>query len=93
MKVFKHTFVQDNEAKFFDDLEFAEIDGLLQISRVLLDQKKDQFIMRETYEPVAEPQRFHQPGRPLTLTVGQVGLLDSIHYVDDKELQTPPKTE
>ncbi|KAL8900623.1 MAG: hypothetical protein Q9192_000967 [Flavoplaca navasiana] len=45
--------------------------------------------MHETYEPAAEPQTFHQPGRPLTLTVGQVGLLDSIHYVDDKELLVP----
>ncbi|KAL8888440.1 MAG: hypothetical protein Q9215_004118 [Flavoplaca cf. flavocitrina] len=91
MKVFKHAILQDNESKFFDELEFTEIDGMLQISRALLDQEKDQFIMRETYEPVAVPQQFHQPDRPLTLTVGQVGLLDSIHYVDDKELLTPLK--
>ncbi|KAL8698413.1 MAG: hypothetical protein Q9224_001862 [Gallowayella concinna] len=91
IKVFKHTFVQDNEAKFFDDLEFTEMDGVLQISRALLDRKKDQFIMRETYEPAAEPQQFHQPGRPLTLAVGQIGLLDSIHYVDDEEVLAPLK--
>lgn len=41
--------------------------------------------------PVAEPQQFQQPGRPLDLTVGQVELLDSIHYIDDEELLTPLK--
>ncbi|KAL9033364.1 MAG: hypothetical protein Q9180_005984, partial [Flavoplaca navasiana] len=71
MKVFKHSFVEDNKARFCDEMEFTEIDGMLQISRALLDRQKDHFIMHETYEPVAEPQPFHQPGRPLTLTVGQ----------------------
>ncbi|KAL8815028.1 MAG: hypothetical protein Q9223_005803 [Gallowayella weberi] len=89
LKVFKHTFAQENISRFFEDLEFTEIDGMLQISRAVLDPKKDRYITSETCDPVAEPQLLHQPGRPLTLTVGQVGLLDSIHFVDDKEVQTP----
>ncbi|KAL8982278.1 MAG: hypothetical protein Q9205_003166 [Flavoplaca limonia] len=80
MKVFKHAIVQDNESKFFDELEFTEIDEMLQISRALLDREGSIHYARDI--------RTH---RPLTLTVGQVGLLDSIHYVDDKELLTPLK--
>ena len=66
-----------------DDLEFAEIDGMLKIPRALPAP------VRETCGPVPEPQPFHQPERPLKLKVGQVGLLDSIHFVDDDEASSP----
>lgn len=89
MRVFKHTFELEYFAGFLKDLEFAELGGVLHISRALNDQKKDQYIVRETCNPVPEPQQFHQPGRPLTLKVGQIGLLDSLHFVDDEELLSP----
>ena len=89
VKVFKHTFMPDDCKRLPDDLEFAEIDGMLKVPRALPAHGKDQYVVRETCGPVAEPQSFHQPDRPLTLKVGQVGLLDSIHFVDDSEAASP----
>ncbi|KAL8664984.1 MAG: hypothetical protein Q9168_007794 [Polycauliona sp. 1 TL-2023] len=37
IKAFKHAFELDDCARFFEDLEFVESDGMLQISRALLD--------------------------------------------------------
>ncbi|KAL8657370.1 MAG: hypothetical protein Q9226_001979 [Calogaya cf. arnoldii] len=89
IKVFNHSFELENHTRFFEDDEFVEIDGTLHISRALPDQNKDRYIVRETCGPVPEPQQFQQPDRPLQLKVGQVGLLDSIHFVDDQESRSP----
>ncbi|KAL8952236.1 MAG: hypothetical protein Q9222_001850 [Ikaeria aurantiellina] len=86
-RVFRMSFGSDEHPSFFRDTEFAEMNGLLHVPRVMLDQKKDQHIMAQTRAPVPESQAFHQPGRPLKLTVGQTGLLDSVHFEDDRTLE------
>lgn len=63
--------------------EFWELDGLIQIARAFPDQMKDKYVERTTRPPVPEPQPFHQRGRPLKLKLGQAGMLDTIHFVDN----------
>lgn len=80
-RVFRHTFGAD-AIPFVADMEFVESHGILHVGRLKLDSIKDDYIVRETYPPIPETQPFKQPGRPLELAVGQVGLLDSIHFHD-----------
>ncbi|KAL9609347.1 MAG: hypothetical protein Q9167_005871 [Letrouitia subvulpina] len=89
IKTYQHGFGSDNHPRFFDDTEFAEFSGILHVPRVLSDQAKDRYILNETGRPTLEQQKYRQTGRPMKLKVGQVGLLDSIHYVDDKAITSP----
>ncbi|KAL8631914.1 hypothetical protein Q9189_002390 [Teloschistes chrysophthalmus] len=73
-------------AKFWSDVEFREVAGVLQIPRVAEEKVKDDYVVRETCPPMAEPQPFVQEGRPLKMALGQTGLLDTIHFVEDKSL-------
>ncbi|KAL8659558.1 MAG: hypothetical protein Q9202_007068 [Teloschistes flavicans] len=74
--------------KFGPDVEFREIGGVLQIPRIVEEKTKDDYIVRETSPPMAESQPFVQEGRPLKMALGQTGLLDTIHFVEDKSLVT-----
>lgn len=86
LRVFKLTFGQDS-SRFLADTEFLEVDGVLQIPRVMGNKRKDEYIARETHPPVPTPQPFGQKGRPLELMIGQAGQLDSIHFRDHRSLQ------
>ena len=74
---------------FTTDVEFAEINGILHVPRVIGDKAKDDFVVHETDPPLSEPQLFNQQGRPLKLRLGQTGLLDTIHFIDDVNLRLP----
>ncbi len=69
------------------DTEFLETKGVLQIPRMVENKSKDEYVVRETYPPVPEPQPFVQQGRPLELRIGQVGQLDSIFFQDSPSLK------
>ncbi|KAL8776020.1 MAG: hypothetical protein Q9194_003434 [Teloschistes cf. exilis] len=71
---------------FGPDVEFREIRGVLQVPRVVEEKAKDDYVVRETCPPMAEPQPFIQEGRPLKMALGQTGLLDTIHFVEDHSL-------
>ena len=88
LRVFMAVF-GSNKAFLVADSEFWEIDGLIQIARVFPNQMKDKYVERETRPPVPEPQLFHQEGRPLKLKLGQAGMLDTIHFVDDESRNIP----
>ncbi len=64
-----------------------EKNGVLQIPRIVTNERKDKYILRETNPPVPEPRPFVQPGRPLELRVGQIGQLNSIFFQDDLSLE------
>ena len=86
LRVFKHTFGSDSPVSLADT-EFLEVDGVLQIPRIVGNKRKDEYLVRETHSPVPEPQPFVQQGRPLELKVGQVGQLNSIFFQDDLSLK------
>ena len=85
-RVFCLTFGSDTPSSL-TDTEFLEAKGLLQIPRAVENQMKDDYVVRENSPPVPEPQPFIQPGRPLEVKVGQVGLLDSVFFQDDPSLK------
>lgn len=89
VKVFQIGFGSDEHPRLFREDEFVETNGVLYVPRVLTDHGKDAYIVRQTGAPVPVPQEFHQAGRPLKLKVGQIGLLDSIHFEDDGTLASP----
>ncbi|KAL8831917.1 MAG: hypothetical protein Q9191_000596 [Dirinaria sp. TL-2023a] len=70
------------------DMEFREIDGMLHIPRMLEDQSKDDYIVRETRPSVPEPEHLIQE-RPLKMKIGQIGLLDSIYFETNLAEQLP----
>ena len=86
LRVFKLTYGQDCP-KFLADTEFLEVDGVLQVPRVIGNKRKDEYVVRGTHPPVPTPQPFFQKGRPLELKIGQVGQLDSIYFRDSQSLQ------
>ena len=85
-QVYAHVFAY-RDTTTIDDLEFVEEKGIVKIRRVLEDGAKDRYIMRETQQPVPEPQRFIQENRSLCLKLGTPGLLDSIYFEDNLTLR------
>ena len=85
-RVYAHVFAY-RDTTTIDDLEFVEKKGIVKIRRVLEDGAKDRYIIRETQQPVPEPQRFIQENRSLCLKLGTPGLLDSIYFEDNLTLR------
>ncbi|MCJ1402141.1 hypothetical protein MMC11_005360 [Xylographa trunciseda] len=88
VQMFK-TIFSSNASTSHLDMEFAEHDGIIKVPRIVPDVEKDKFIMRETNEPVSEPQPFVQDKRPLRLKMKTPGLLDSLYFADDNRLVNP----
>lgn len=86
LRVFRLTFGLDSPS-LQADAEFLELNGVLQVPRIINNKRKDEYLVRETHSPVPESQPFVQPGRPLELRVGHVGQLDSIFFQDDLSLK------
>ena len=86
--VYAHVF-GCSDANTTDDHEFIEEKGIIKVRRILEDGSKDKYIMRETQQPMPEPQSFIQDGRSLRLKLGSPGLLDSIYFEDDPKLKRP----
>nr|ASK38717.1 polyketide synthase [Paecilomyces divaricatus] len=76
---FRHRFVSPGGSH---EVEYAERDGILRIPRVVESSLVNHEIVSSLRPAVAEDQPFFQPGRPLELTVGTPGRLDSLYYVD-----------
>nr|QTE76000.1 ScyPKS [Scytalidium album] len=87
--LFKSLFTLDHPSTNEIDMEYAERDGQLLIPRLIENGKLSKRILASSRRPVPEPQPFHQPGRPLVMHVGQPGLLDTIHFIDDERMAQP----
>ena len=87
-QVYAHMF-GCSDASTTDDHEYIEEKGIIKVRRILEDGNKDKYIMRETQQPMPEPQSFIQDGRSLRLKLGSPGLLDSIYFEDDPKLKQP----
>ncbi|MCJ1437155.1 hypothetical protein MMC27_006540 [Xylographa pallens] len=88
VRLFKTVFSSNTPTNHFD-MEFAEHDGIIKVPRIVPDDEKDKFIMRETHEPVPESQPFVQDKRPLRLKIKTPGLLDSLYFADDNRSVDP----
>lgn len=75
-------------------MEYMERDGMLYTPAVVNDGPMDKFVHQQlsgVSEP--EPQPFHQKDRPLKMTIGNPGLLDTLHFIDDYTLSGPLKDD
>ena len=73
-----------------EEAEYYEKGGMICVTRILKsDPNKDSYVFRETRPPKPELQPFNQPSRLLKLEIGQPGLLDSIHFIDDQSTRQP----
>ena len=72
-------------AKEEDEIEdeLVEANGQLTIPRLLDEEHLNRTLQTLGSVPKPEPQLLLQHDRPLKLTVGKPGLLDSLHFVDD----------
>lgn len=65
------------------DSEFAVVDGVVQIPRLVNDDFMGNCLIRETQADFRELQPFVQDGRPLKMTVANPGFLDTLCFVED----------
>ena len=64
------------------DYEFAERDGVIQVPRYYKDTERNMTVFPSS-EPVPVLEPFHQAHRPLRLSIGTPGLLDTLAFNDD----------
>lgn len=71
------------------ETEYAELDGRLFIPRLIDEKHKNHSLQQIGKAAGPEIQPFNQPGRPLKLSIGTPGQLDTLHFVDDTDLTGP----
>ncbi|KAF2116796.1 reducing type I polyketide synthase [Lophiotrema nucula] len=69
-----------------DDMEYTEAHGILQIPRVVPMRKLSEELFLRSI-PRQDQDLMIKDCPPLKLTVGSVGLLDTLHFVEDEESQ------
>lgn len=83
--VFTQTFGDSDEASSHD-YEFAERNGIVSVLRLHKDRAMQASVFPdESQLQVATTEEFTQPGRPLRLTIGTPGLLDTLAWGDDPD--------
>ncbi|KAK6067118.1 polyketide synthase [Seiridium cupressi] len=79
-----------NSSSSLDDLEleYMERNGTLYVPKVVKDDEMNKFVHQQLRESEPELQPLSQEGRPLKMTIGNPGLLDTLHFIDDYTLST-----
>ena len=85
-RIVRDAYASTNEEHYED--EILEIDGVLSIPRLLDDEALNYTIQALERVPSPDLQDFNQRDRPLKLTVGRPGLLNSLHFVDDDSMSS-----
>lgn len=87
IKVLKATIFSSEEY----EAEYQEKDGLLCISRVAetMDLTKRGFLSPNSDTALQKFGQSEEPGRPLEMTIGSIGLLDTLTFTDDFQHQQP----
>lgn len=84
VNVFATSFSE--EAGAIIEYEYAEDQGAIYIPRLVPD-----YVMNDSFEDSSAEMyqigRLFQPGRPLKLTIGEVGILDTLIFVDREEFE------
>ncbi|KAI9721406.1 MAG: Type I Iterative PKS [Chrysothrix sp. TS-e1954] len=87
-QVFEHCFVNNKEAQGCD-LEYVEVDGLLQVPRLVPCVTADSYLLHEIDDQAIEDAPYRQSDRSLSLTIGHVGLYDSLYFENNDILERP----
>ena len=84
--VFASVFSDSDSAQENLNMEFMERDGRLHIPGVVRDEDMNKFVHQQLRATEPELQPFSQKERSLKMTIGNPGLLDTIHFIDDYTL-------
>lgn len=87
LEVFKAAF--GPEAKLNCELEFREKGGSFFTPRVIDDSEMNAYVGKKVKGSFLVPTRFCQDSRPLKLTIGTPGVLETLHFVDDHSTEEP----
>ena len=71
-----------NEFSLDVDREYAEVNGVLTVPRLLLDAEKDQYIIGQVFGQAQTLQPYNQADRNLQVRISRPGLLQSIIFTD-----------
>jgi NADPH:quinone reductase-like Zn-dependent oxidoreductase len=89
-EVFKTFFDDSTAAETSNDYEFAERDGVIHVPRYVKDADRNKVVFSQTTEaPAPRLEPFLQSDRPLRLTIGTTGLLDTLAFDDDPTAAEP----
>ncbi|KAF2728283.1 reducing type I polyketide synthase [Polyplosphaeria fusca] len=71
-----------------EDMEYVEIDGLLQLPRVVPESVLSEELLRRSL-PHQYQSLMIKNSPPLKLSIGSVGLLDTLHFTDGEDSKLP----
>ncbi|KAI9721418.1 MAG: Type I Iterative PKS [Chrysothrix sp. TS-e1954] len=86
-EAFESAFISNTSQ--MPDMEYVEEHGHICIPRILNDPQMNRLVHNQTEESEPELQPMLQKSRPLTLTIGVPGSLDTLHFIDDDTSSIP----
>ncbi|KAI1120739.1 ketoacyl-synt-domain-containing protein [Nemania abortiva] len=87
VKVFSAVFGNSSSAN--GEMEFMERSGSFFTPRIVNDEELNDIVYRETKPSAVQPVPFGEGDRALKLTIGDLGALDTLHFTDDVEAESP----
>ena len=72
-----------------EEMETVEQSGVFCIPRYVPEKPLNHSLSLKGSEPLPETGKLIQPNRPLKLTIGRPGMLDTLHFVDDETSLQP----
>ncbi|KAI0870540.1 ketoacyl-synt-domain-containing protein [Hypoxylon argillaceum] len=87
VKVFTAVFSNGSSAN--KEMEFMERSGSFFTPRIINDEELNDIVYRETKPSAIQQAPFGEGGRALKLTIGNLGALDTLHFADDVENESP----
>ncbi|KAI0540222.1 hypothetical protein GGR58DRAFT_511879 [Xylaria digitata] len=90
VKVFLAVF---GRASSSSEMEFMERSGSFFTPRVINDDELNYIVCRETKPSASQPSPFGEGDRSLKLTIGNLGALDTLHFVDNAEAEAPLESD
>lgn len=91
VKVFTAVFGRDVPTG--GELEFTERSGSFFTPRIINDDEMNDLVYRETRPSALQLAPFCEGNRALKLTIGTLGALDTLHFVDDVEIENPLESD
>ncbi|KAE9375002.1 putative lovastatin nonaketide synthase [Stipitochalara longipes BDJ] len=87
LEIFNRSFSEDDDSVV--EHEFAEEEDVIFVPRLIQDETLNLSLSMRKSEPTPETQRLFQSGRPLKCIIGEIGLLDTLRFVDREEYTLP----
>lgn len=87
LKVFQAVFSKDASSNV--EMEYSQRGGKFFTPRIINDAEMNAIVHRETQPAALRPTPFSQGGRSLKLKIGNVGALETLHFVDDESKDLP----